>query len=62
MSASDCVNCGYPFSKLTVIKNKPMTYHTCPRCGQKLPEPITVGPQQEGQQKPIERKTLVEGR
>lgn len=63
MSALDCANCGYPFSKLTVTKNKPVTYHACPRCGQKLPVPITVGSQQEGvQEPPVERKTLVEGR
>jgi uncharacterized ferredoxin-like protein len=56
----DCQHCGFPVASYKLTTEKSKTFFSCPRCGQKLPQPITIGPVQEGENIPIDYKKLLE--
>lgn len=53
-----CTNCGYGF--LDELNQPKRTYHACPRCGNKLNPPVTVGRTEESTDDAKPYQSLVE--
>jgi endogenous inhibitor of DNA gyrase (YacG/DUF329 family) len=57
-----CPNCGHDVKSTPNHNKRPVMLLICPRCGHKLPEPVTLpGTIPEGEGNPVrERKTLLD--
>jgi NAD-dependent SIR2 family protein deacetylase len=53
-----CSNCGYSFLNESRLLTR--TFHSCPRCGQKLNPPITVGKPNESEKPRRDYKPILD--